>query len=234
MLPYYMIHFDKVRNISVAKTGSANFLHCKYDQTCDVEHGHSLSRLKEILVNEQNALIITGIRNPIDRNLSYFFQTCQDDFYNDVKTVHNNYKGEYCYVPEMVQCTSPLDAIDLYFKQENHDTLNQWFDEFLHITKIKEFDQEKGVSFYTLSNNNTLLVYTLEKLEKNYEFICDMLGIKDLKNRNMRINDLYKSVKNTIIYTRDYLNKQLDTPIMRLFYGENQIKEMYDKYRTYD
>ena len=54
--------------------------------------------LRDVLNNKSNCLIIVGIRNPIDRNLSYLFQTYKDKDYNDVKTKKNNYKGEFCYI----------------------------------------------------------------------------------------------------------------------------------------
>ena len=36
------IKFNKVRIITVAKVGSANFLKCNYKYTKDITHGHSL------------------------------------------------------------------------------------------------------------------------------------------------------------------------------------------------
>ena len=76
--------------------------------------------------NDSNCLIIVGIRNPIDRNLSYLFQTFRDNSHNEVKTKKNGYKGEYCYIPEMIsdELTSE-QIIDLYFKQTYHNTFNE-------------------------------------------------------------------------------------------------------------
>ena len=72
------ITYDKVVINTVAKVGSANFLKCKYSQSKDINHGHSLLKLQDTLNKESNCLIIVGIRNPIDRNLSYLFQTYND------------------------------------------------------------------------------------------------------------------------------------------------------------
>lgn len=146
------IIFDKVIVNTVAKVGSANFLNCKYSQTKNIHHGHSLLKLQNILNKESNSLIIVGIRNPIDRNLSYLFQTFNDKFYNDVKLLKNNYKGEYCFIPEMsdyvnsnCKKNTTENIIDLYFKQKYHNTFNEWFEEFLDITKISNFDKDKGI-----------------------------------------------------------------------------------------
>jgi len=134
----------KISIITIAKVASSSFLYStmyKYN----VEHGHSLLRLKNILENENNTLIIVGIRNPIDRNLSYLFQTYKDNFYNDVKTKINNYQGEYCYIKELaIMSNKELNKyyidniIELYFRMSYHNTFNEWFDEFFEITKINE------------------------------------------------------------------------------------------------
>ena len=114
---------------TVAKVGSSNFLKCKYSQSKDVSHGHNLLKLKDALSKKSNCLIIVGIRNPIDRNLSYLFQSFNDKFYNDVGTRMNNYEGEFCYIPKMTDNENPIyknsnikikfsaeKIIDLYFR----------------------------------------------------------------------------------------------------------------------
>lgn len=59
-------------------------------------------------------MIVVGIRNPIDRNLSYLFQTYNDNFYNDVKTKTNKYNGEMCYIHDMnsrPKCIYNMDLV---------------------------------------------------------------------------------------------------------------------------
>ena len=170
------ITYDEVVINTVAKVGSANFLACKYSQTKNICHVHSLLELQNTLNKKSNCLIIVGIRNPIDRNLSYLFQTFNDNFYNDVRTKKNNYKGEFCYIPEVYDKTLKHYAtaeviIDSYFKQKYHNTFNEWFEEFLDITKISKYDKDKGVDFYKFPNNNTIMIYTMEKLTANDKYI---------------------------------------------------------------
>jgi hypothetical protein len=233
-----MIHFDKVIVNTIAKVGSANFLHCKYSQTNNIHHGHNLLDLQNTLKYRNNCLIIVGIRNPIDRNLSYLFQTYRDNFHNDVTTKKNEYKGEYCYIPEMIsdKLTSE-QIIELYFKQTYHNTFNEWFEEFLDITRITKFDRDKGVDFYNFPNNNTVMIYTLEKLSENDNYIRNKLGIIDWSpNRNNSdkryYSDIYQSVKQKIVYTNEYLDNLLNTDIMSLFYNENDIEYFFSKYKT--
>ena len=230
------ISYNKVVINTVAKVGSANFLFTNFSQTKDIKHGHSLLKLQDTLDKESNCLIIVGIRNPIDRNLSYLFQTCTNKYYNDVKTKKNNYKGEWCFIPEVYDKTSE-EIIDLYFKQKYHNTFNEWFEEFLSITKISNFDKDKGVDFYNFPNNNTIMIYTMEKLTENENYIKEKLGfLGDIKNQNnsirSRYSKIYKEVKEKIVYKKEYLDNLLNTNIMRIFYNENDINYFYLKYKT--
>ena len=172
------LNFNKIMINTVAKVGSANFLNCKYLHVNKVEHTHNILKLKNTLENDSNCLIIVGVRNPIDRNLSYLFQTYTNNFYNDVKTNKNNYIGENCYIKEMLDKNVSVEKIiELYFKQNYHNTFNDWFEEFLNITNIKHFDKHKGVDFYKFPNNNTIMIYRLEKLSQNQKYITDKLKI---------------------------------------------------------
>lgn len=231
-----MINFNKVVICTVGKVGSANFLSCHYSQTKNIKHSHNLLTLKNVLKHQSNCLIIVGVRNPIDRNLSYMFQSFNDKFYNDVKTKKNNYKGEYCYIEGMTDDKLPVwknkniriklsseEIIDLFLKQNYHFTFNDWFEEFLEITNIDHFNKDRGIDFYKFPNNNTIMIYTMEKLNQNTTFIIKELGIiGNFNNRNdskkRSYHQLYQEVKQKIIYPKDHLDKLLNTNIMKLFY----------------
>ena len=236
------ITYETVIVNTVAKVGSSNFLDCKYSQSTKIHHGHSLLTLQNTLNNKSNCLIIVGIRNPIDRNLSYLFQTYNEKELFGVETKKNSYKGEFCYIPEIavfkdIRYETPEVIIDLYFKQKYHNTFNEWFEEFLNITKITNFDKDKGVEFYKFPNNNTIMIYTMEKLTANYKYIKEQLGIvSDIENNNnsdyKSYSKIYKEVKQKIVYKKEYLDNLLNTDIMRLFYNENDINFFYSKYKT--
>lgn len=230
--------FNKIKILTVAKVGSANFLKCNYKNINNknkIYHGHNVGLIKEILEKDNNCIIIVGIRNPIDRNLSYLFQTFRDKFFNDVKTKKNNYKGEYCYIEKINKNTNIDEIIDLYFKQSYHNTFNDWFDEFLEITKINNFNKDNGIDFYKFKNNNTIMIYTLEKLNTNEKFICNKLGITNFRNVNDRNKldwkEIYNKCKNKIKYEKKYLDNLLNTKIMKLFYNDHDINNMYSKYK---
>ena len=232
--------------ITPAKVGSSNFNNVSPRKPGlppweTIDHNHDLKRLKDkhSLENRENTLIVVGVRNPIDRNLSYLFQTYCDNFNNSVKYKRNNYEGEFCYIPEMhnnISTISPARVIELYFQQKYHTTFNDWFDDFFEITNIIEgsFDKERGYEVYSYPRGNKILIYTLEKLDENENDICDLLGITELVNKNnskqRNYYQLYTKVKESIVYPREYIDSLLNTPIMKFFYSDVDIEEMRSKY----
>ena len=68
------LKYNKVLIINPAKVASASFYHGLKNKY-DCIHGHNLDYLKHEINNNSNNLIICGVRNPITRNESYFFQT---------------------------------------------------------------------------------------------------------------------------------------------------------------
>ena len=77
------------------------------------------------------------------------------------------------------------------------------------------------------------MIYTLENLNRNSRYIFDVLGIsygmdtKEFWNNNDNI--IYQKVKEKIAYEKSYLDNLLDTKIMRLFYTESDINDMFLK-----
>lgn len=146
--------------------------------------------------------------------------------------------GEKCYIPEMAGKSLPPHEriIELFFEQKYHNTFNDWFEEFLEITKIKNFDRNLGLDFYKFPNNNTIMMYTLEKINDNKEYITKKLGIKNnLKNvnnsRNRKYDSVYNKVKQTITYPKKYVDDLLNTKVMRLFYDTKEIDYFFSKYK---
>ena len=232
------LKIDNIHINTVAKTASASFLDSLKDKFPKIHHGHSLLDLADVIKNRRNTFIISGIRNPLDRNISYFFQTFADDFFNDVKISKNNYKGEYCFVmtKDELLNTNPLDLIKIFKSQQNHYTFNDWFYEFFSITKVlnEQFDKKNGIKIYQLPNNNHLMFYTLENLGANENFIKSFFGIKNFfhSNNSARRKDaeIYKVFKSLLTLDSDYKQKLLQTSIMKYFYTDPTIESFFQKY----
>lgn len=225
-LTIHDLGIKQVDIITVAKVASATFFHelRKYILTY---HGHSLEYLRDAITNNKNRLIITGVRMPVTRNISYFFQTYGDNFYNEVKTKTNNYKGEYCYLfdKEEILKKSDDEVIRLIRNSPFNKTYYDWFDEFFEITGLlnRPFNRQKGYSIFELPNNNYILLYTFEKLQDNTTSICNFLGIKELphvntlEERNKDIDMLYKRIKNKV-WTNDEVSLFNNCKVVDYFY----------------
>ncbi len=232
----------KVMEINtVAKVGSTDFWEsAKKYGNYKIHHGHSLERLRFTFNNWKNTVTIVGVRNPLDRNLSYFFECYKGEYHNDVKVKSNNYKGEMMYFckPDEICKYTANEIINVFFKRTFHDVYNEWFEEFFEITGLDKmgFDKEKGYQIYKFPNNNYMLVYTLEKLDKNAKEICDFFGFKELVHANDSSAKIYKEkyaeVKKEIMFSEEYKKRFLNTKIMDFFYTKDDIKEFYDKYPT--
>ena len=228
---------DTINIITVGKVGSLNFFTypcCPANKRKTVSH--SLLELKNVL-NTSNNLIIVGIRNPIDRNLSFFYQMHEATFTNVLKMSKNNYNGKNIVINNKdINNISINDTINNYFNTDIHTDFNDWFTEFFEITGInqKTFNKEEGLDFYNLSNNNKIMIYTLEKLDSNTEKIKKILNTTTFENGNNSQEKFYKDHYNTtkaqITYTQSYLDSQLNTDIMNFFYSDEDIQGFYNKY----
>lgn len=212
----------KVKVITVSKVASSSFAAALAKQRMNgaarykVTHSHSLIDLKETLDNDKNVLIISGIRNPMDRNISYFFQSATDKVHNSFKTKKNNYQGELIDVPNLYQMNVD-EAIHKFFSLDFHTGYNDWFDEFFELTNITEFDKEKGYQLYQLPNGNQLLFYVFERLPEIKRELAAIFDIPSVPHINMRKNNLYQKFKEKIQFSDEY-KKQFNHPWMDLFY----------------
>jgi len=98
-----MISANHLKIVTVAKVGSMNFIgpNLKREFKTHPVHTHDIQVLRNALEKERDTLLVTGIRNPIDRNLSYLFQTFDDYCPTCLRTRANGYNGEDGRIPEM-------------------------------------------------------------------------------------------------------------------------------------
>ena len=88
--------YDMYNVITVGKVGSQNFDTILIPLFKKRPLTHSLLKLKKVL-NTSNNFIIVGIRNPIDRNLSYFYNIGNNPYktyHPKFETKKNNYQTQ--------------------------------------------------------------------------------------------------------------------------------------------
>jgi sulfate adenylyltransferase len=226
-----MNQIEHVYICTVVEAASSMFYH-GLKEKYNVDHNHSLSQLKKVLQTKNN-LIISGICNPVDRNLSYFFQTYSNKRVNSMRYKENDHKGEKYYVCNEKELLSKSidEVIKLHKKSPHLHSFNNWFDDFFEITDIDtiSFNKEQGLQLYKLKNDNYLLFYSVERLQNNMKILEDMFQVRFTYTNNSDAhiyNQLHKDVKNKIIYYDTHIKQLFDTNIINHFYSIKTIKNM--------
>ncbi|MHA7059247.1 putative capsular polysaccharide synthesis family protein [Aquimarina sp. M1] len=172
--------------------------------------------------NEQPVYIISLVRNPIERNISAFFQN--KDYY----TKQNAYSD-----------TDSL--IELFYDLYDHDTPLMWFDkEFKPCLNVDiyehAFPTEKKYKIITSNNFNILLMRVDLEDSVKERIISNFLGIENFKLQNKNVGTLkgynkeYKEFKKEINLNEAYINSMLNSKFTNHFYSKGEIGEFRKKW----
>jgi hypothetical protein len=190
---------NKIYVVSVGRVASTSFSQAfKFD----VAHTHYLDILRTILTRS-NQLIITGIRQPHTRRTSLAFHYM------------NHFHKNQPYIYD--------DMINLVkYGGEAKGFFNIWFDDFFEQTKIDfmNFDPEKGYSLLRAHNNNYVLLYMFEKLDKIAPTLCRFLNIDTLPNigdTNAHSREMYDKVKREA-WSSTEISELHNTPFLQYVY----------------
>ena len=121
-------------------------------------------------------------------------------------------------------------------RQKNHFTFNEWFYEFFQITNVLdiEFDKKNGIKIYHLPNNNHLMLYTFESLDRNELFIKSFFGINRFIHSNNSsdrpYDKKYTAFKRILTLDHEYKSRLLGTPIMKYFYSDEDIDAFFRRF----
>lgn len=178
-------------------------------------------RLYNIFIkkNKRPIFIISLIRDPIERNISAFFQN-KEHF-----TKHNNYSN----IDEL---------INLFYELYDHETPLKWFDkEFRRTLDVNIYDypflKEKKFSIIKSNNFNILLMRIDLEDSLKEKIISDFLDLGKavkLKNKNIghlkAYNSQYTEFKNKLKLNENYVNSMLESRFVEYFYTEEEIRLM--------
>lgn len=171
--------------------------------------------------------VISLVRNPIERNVSSFFQ--------NIENFH----------PELVRgyrdgSVSIEKIIEVFFHRhgiEDHDQPLTWWNRelkgMLNVDIFRsKFPKEKGYCIYQTDKVDLLLI-KLEKLnECAEEAFKKFLGIEQFKIKesnkgdNKTYSDIYQDFKNKIKFPSHYVIKYLESRETRYFYTDEEIESM--------
>lgn len=167
--------------------------------------------------------IISLVRDPIERNISAFFQN-KEQF-----TKNNNY-------------SSTEELISLFYELYDHETPLFWFDkEFKATLGVDIYDyhfpKEKKFSIFKSNNFNILLMRIDIEDSIKEKILSDFIGMNNevkLKNKNIGnlkgYNSEYKEFKGKLKLNENYVNKMLKSKFVEYFYTEQEINLMKEKW----
>lgn len=198
-------------------------------------HCHNLDELTGVLKQNNDFIILIGIREPTSRNLSYFFE-----IFDDRRTSR---LGHCCYIGSQQEIRKmPIERIvdAFYFYQSRIHYYKQWYEsafKFLDISEldIAQFDKQKG---YMLVKN--VFIYRLEDLNKIKPIITDLLGADFSCDKNVGeqkwYSDIYQKVKQFIAKTdfkKNYIKDCYNWEWIKYFYDESDLFKFRRKFLSY-
>lgn len=222
----------KYHIITMAKVASASFLTALEHAEGGCTHYHSLSRFRscEASFKQNGGVIITGTRNPVARNISYFFQTFTDDFVNDL--------SEYCFVAtqEEIMRMNVDVLIEKFFAQYWHGTPLNWWAAFAKLCDLKLTPQHFESGYATAPfHGATIIVYRMEDLPKrpNFSAVLPVTELPYTNDSDQRwYSDIYREFRARIEFPRSYLDALLDRPVTRSIYSDAEIAGFYRAVRV--
>ncbi len=184
-----------------------------------IEKGRRLR--KRILRSRQTWHVISLVRDPVQRNVSAFFQNLTEV----IPDVYERSARDEIAV---------ADIRDAFLNRYDHSPPLDWFQTQLEPlfgidVFATHFDTEKGFATYE-TQTTKLLVIRLEDLAVCGEAaIREFLGLESfaLVNTNMsrekRYNDLYAAFERSVTLPPSYLARMYGSPLARHFYTDEEI-----------
>lgn len=230
---------------SSTKTASSSIVTSLYKNGLEGSHVHRILDKNErprvirdnyrenFILNKnkkQNIKVITLMRDPIARAISWYFEFIYPGF---IRHEINRGGNIFNDIMELIRRTGV---------KESRNNLLYWFDiEIKRVFDIDiyqyDFDREKGYAVIKEGNTEILLL-TLENLNQNEEIIGDFLGVKNFKLFN---SNLGEQKEYSYLYEEIRQELKVDASIVELhficnerikhFYTDEQIKIFIDKYK---
>lgn len=180
---------------------------------------------REIIAKNRPYKIISLFRNPIERNISAFF----DVFELRVGIPPDLYKGG---IHELEK---------LYHKHIDHSYVLDWFDiHFFEGTGIdiykEPFDIKEKSKKYTIDGLEILVLDSAVQDSIKERLIGEFSGIRDFKltNKNIteqsRASDLYTKFKEHVRFSEAYLNSLLDSKYAVHFFSVEERETLFNKW----
>lgn len=168
--------------------------------------------------------IISPIREPIERNISAYFQNLSK-FYND----------KYAY-----KKIETKNLIKNFLKNYNHNVPLEWFDkEILEVFDLDVYSKSFDIKnkYQILEKDNIkLFIFRIDLDDKKIEnLLSSFLGKPiELFSKNVgydkKYKEAYKDFNNNIELPINYINKMKSSKFMNHFYSKSEIEAIEKKW----
>jgi len=195
-----------------------------------IDAAHVKTYLQKYL-HRQKLLVITGVRNPLDRILSSFFQEFDGAYQDGVRAIPSHPDSLY---PEITDYVMRNFTSEDWFNCELKSNLQ--IDVYQH-----PFDCSKGYQIIE-ENKVRLLIIRIENLDNVWEkAIIEWLGkkrpsgmdlplLKANETSKKGIADLYKEVKSSIKFDPKLIEDIYSTQYAKHFYSQEELERFKQKW----
>lgn len=251
---------DPVLIFTMAKVGSSSVYHSlKQQSNLPCFHIHSLDKEEEIrakaickekgvypgsrspvfilhkhlLEKQRRYKVISLFRNPIERNLSAFFEA----FEIHMGVPAHRFKGTLQQIE------------DAFYQKLDHSYCKDWFDTHLksgieidvyeHTTSTNSayhFAKAKGYTIIKRDQVDVLLLKSTLVDDLKSKLVGEFCGVKNFTINNVNVTDtkkgaaLYAEFKSYIRFPKSYLDNQLESKYMNHFFTEAEKEKLYKKW----
>ena len=169
--------------------------------------------------------VISLFRNPIERNLSAFFEAFE--IYLGVPA--HRYKGSL----------QKLEKV--FFDKINHFYCQSWFDDYFKTglgVDVYAYDFDKVKGYNTLHTKEGEILLVKSNLEDTLKatLVGDFCNIDRFTIKNMNVTaakrsaKLYADFKSYMFFSKAYLESQLETKYVNHFFTKQEKSDLYKKW----
>ncbi len=180
---------------------------------------------KYLLETQENYKVISLFRNPIERNLSAFFEAFE---------IHMG-------VPIHLFKGSLQDIEAVFYKKLDHTYCKNWFDNHLKEgtgVDVYEHDFAKAKGYAVIKGSQTDVLLLNSNLEDTLKskLVGDFCCLKDFTIKNVNVTNtkkgaaLYAEFKSYIRFPKSYLDDQLGSKYMGHFFTKEEKEMLYEKW----
>ncbi|MEP0262725.1 putative capsular polysaccharide synthesis family protein [Dokdonia sp.] len=189
---------------------------------------------KYLLEKQENYKVISLFRNPIERNLSAFFEAFE---------IHMG-------VPTHLFKGSLQDIEAAFYQKLDHSYCKDWFDNHLKDgTGVDVYEhaflpteqagaKAKGYTIIKDSQVDVLVLNSNLDDALKSKLVGDFCDVKDFTIKNVNVTEakkgaaLYAEFKSYIRFSKSYLDDQLESKYMNHFFTKEEKEALYEKWLT--